>query len=91
MLDDSLESEGETWGYRVEEGHHVDTCQIGGVRVDGSQVEGIVRSEVVVLDLDHRVTWSSGELVGEEQDVGRTSVITARDIRSFILSPAPAS
>lgn len=67
VLDQGLKSEGESRGDRVEQGNHVDSGEVGRGRVDGSQVERVVRAQVVVFDLDHRVTGLTSELPGREE------------------------
>jgi len=76
VLDQGLESEGESGGDRVKEGNHVDSGEVGRGRVDGSQVERVVRAHVVVFDLNHRVAGLTSELQEREghreQDRQRT-------------------
>ena len=62
VLDQGLEPEGETRGDRVKQGDHVDPGEVGRGRVNGSQVERVVRTHVVVLDLDHRVARLTRQL-----------------------------
>lgn len=62
VLDERFKAEGKTRGDRVEEGDHVDSGEVCDGGVDGTQVERVVRAEVVVFDLDHRVAGGRGEL-----------------------------
>lgn len=62
VLDQGLETESETRGDGVQEGDHVDPGEVRRGGVDGTQVERVVRTRVVVLDLDHRVTRLTREL-----------------------------
>lgn len=46
----------------MQQRHHVNTRQVSNGRVDGSQVERVMRANVVVFDLDHGVTRGVGQL-----------------------------
>lgn len=61
-LDDGLEPNAEAGRDRVQERDHVDTGQVGRRWVDGSQVEREVRSDQVMLELNHGLSGSSREL-----------------------------
>lgn len=62
VLDQGLETESETRGDRVQEGDHVDSGKVGGGGIDRSQVERVVRTDMVVLDLNHRVSGLARQL-----------------------------
>lgn len=47
----------------MEERDHVNSGKVGWVGVDGSDIERVVGCEMVVLDLNHRLTGLTGELV----------------------------
>lgn len=63
VLDDGLETEGQSRGEGVKEGDKVDSSGVEEPWVDGFEGEGVVWAEMVVLDLDHRLSRFAIQLI----------------------------